>query len=112
MDYSEEAYQELLKMRAHGKILYNEQRYTESLKNLARARRTLDKESVDKAKSAVAYFLAVAEGSLKDPNMTDTMYELWGYKNKEECDKIFSEWSQRVCPEGYWAPGMQINKTK
>jgi hypothetical protein len=107
MEYSEEAYQELLKMRAHGKMLYHEERYSESLKNLAWAHRTLDKATIDKAKSAVAYFLAVAEGRLEDPNMTDTMYELWGYKNKEACDKILSEWCQRVCPEGYWMPGMK-----
>jgi hypothetical protein len=66
MDYSEEAFQELLKMRALGK-----------------------KHSASKNQ------------------MTDTMYEILGFKVKGECDKIFSEWTQRVCPEGYWMPGMK-----
>jgi len=65
MDYSEEAFQELLKMRALGK--------KHSSKN----------------------------------QMTDTMYEILGFKVKGEGDKFFSEWTQRVCPEGYWMPGMK-----
>jgi len=39
--------------------------------------------------------------------MTDTMYEILGYKVKEEGDKFYDEWRQRVCPQGYWVPGMK-----
>jgi hypothetical protein len=66
MDYSEELYQQLLKMRILGK------------KNC---------DEVHK--------------------MTDTMYEILGYKVKEEGDKFYDEWRQRVCPQGYWVPGMK-----
>ena len=69
MDYSEELYQQLLKMRALGKKKHSEQRQYQV--------------------------------------MTDTMYEILGYKEKEECDKIFNEWKQRVIPHGYWMPGMK-----
>jgi hypothetical protein len=127
MDYSEEAYQELLKMRANGKKICDEERYTESLTNLAFARKTFEaarqaydhnsteefcdlvnkaRTSVERLRNVSNYLRAVMEGKINDPNMSDTMYELRGYKEKEECDKIFSEWTQRVCPQGYWTPGM------
>jgi len=68
MEYSEQLYQELLKMRILGK-------------------KNCDEEKVKQG-------------------MTDTMYEILGYKEKQQCDKIFNEWTQRVFPQGYWAPGM------
>jgi len=70
MDYSEQLYQQLLKMRVLGKKNYDEE-------------------------------------ANKNQKMTDTMYEILGYKVKEEGDKFFNEWTQRVCPQGYWVPGMK-----
>jgi hypothetical protein len=70
MDYSEQLYQELLKMRILGKNNYDEE---------------------EKVKQVI----------------TDTMYEIRGYKVKEEGDTFFSKWTQRVCPQGYWSPGMK-----
>jgi hypothetical protein len=128
MEYSEEAYQVLLKMRSIGKKNYDEERYTQSLVDLRKADKALqeamnaykkdpsveNEEIMDhrdydvfceKIKSS--YLRDVMEGKVQDPKMTDTMYELHGYKVKEECDKAFNDWSLKFFgPEGYWVPGM------
>jgi hypothetical protein len=128
MDYSEELYHQLLKMRALGKKNYDEERYSQSLVELRKAEKALDKASdayeenptdeneeivFDRddewysANERTTWLREIMEGKRSDPKMTDTMYEIHGYKMKEESDKFFSEWSQRVCPEGYWMPGMK-----
>lgn len=128
MDYSEQAYQELLKMRFIGKKNYDEERYTNALvdlrkadKALQEARKAWEKDPSDEndeilddrefdvffAETTLSYLRDVMEGKVQDPKMTDTMYELHGYKVKEECDKAFNEWSLKFFgPDGYWTPGM------
>ena len=127
MDYSEELYQQLLKMRALGKKNYDEERYSQSLKDLRKAdkaleeaRKAWEKDPTDEneeilddrdydvfcAETMVRWRREVMDGMRSDPNMTDTMYELHGYKVKEEADKTFEQWKQRVVPQGYWMPAM------
>jgi hypothetical protein len=116
MEYSEKAYQQLLKMRANGKKNYDEWCYSQSLDDLREANNAL-KEAIDayyrdptvanEAEKIVTWRREIMEGKRSDPKMTDTMYELRGYKMKEECDKYYAEWTQRVIgPKGYWTPGM------
>jgi hypothetical protein len=103
MDYSEEAYQFLLKMRAYGKKNYDEERYSQYIKYL-RDLRDLDRTQsvLDKAD----YLRDIMDGKINDPEMTDTMYELHGYKMKEEADKFFEKFKQRICgSKGFWVPG-------
>ena len=111
MEYSEEAYQQLLKMRALGKNNYDEERYSQSLKDLRKADRALaeakkawEKNPSDEndeilddrdydvfyAENMASYLRDVMDGKIQDPNMTDTMYELHGYKVKEEADKYWN----------------------
>jgi len=107
MDYSEEAYQFLLKMRALGKKNYDEERYSQSLKDL-RDLRDLDvpQSVLEKAKKMADYLRNIMDGKIEDPEMTDTMYELHGYKMKEEADKFFEKFKQRICgSKGFWMPG-------
>jgi len=106
MDYSEEAYQFLLKMRAKGKKDYDEERYSQSIKDLHDAHHLKMPQSVlEKAKKMVYYRRDIIDGKIKDPEMTDTMYELHGYKMKEEADKFFEQWTQRFCgSKGFWMP--------
>lgn len=124
MDYNEEAYQQLLKMRANGKAQYNEDRYTESLKYLSKSHQLFEttcqiyeknntkesREIAKKVRDALEHARAVAthrrdimEGKIKDSTITDTMYELLGYNMKEECDEVIKEF---FGPAGYWMPGM------
>lgn len=107
MDYSEEAYENLIKMRELGKKDYDEERYSQSIKDLHDARNLKMAQSVlEKAKKMVYYRRDIIDGKIKDPEMTDTMYEMHGYRIKEKADKFFEEWTNRVCPKGYWTPGM------
>jgi len=124
MDYSEEAYETLLNMRTRGKASYDEDRYTESLKNLGQARKAFEKkqlayeknsteefcviakkarDTLEHARAVSTYLRGIMEGKISDATMTDTMYELHGYKIKKECDEIIKEY---FGPEGYWMPGM------
>jgi hypothetical protein len=127
MEYSEEAYQVLLKMRSIGKKNYDEERYTQSLVDLGKARKALqeamnaykkdpsveNEEIMDDRDYDVfceekksSYLRDVMEGKFQDPKMTDTMYELHGYKMKEECDDFLNKWSLEFFgTKGYWVPG-------
>ena len=129
MEYSEEAYQQLIKMRALGKKNYDEERYSQSLDDLRQANDARDEaidayyrdpteaneEIVDDrdydvfcAEYELTRRREIMEGKCSDPKMTDTMYELHGYKVKEEADKVFNDWTQRVFgSKGYWMPGMK-----
>jgi predicted ABC-type transport system involved in lysophospholipase L1 biosynthesis ATPase subunit len=127
MDYSEEAYQILLKMRSNGKQHYNQERYAKSLTALGLARRNFHNarqdceekgtrvsmehakkmsSDLEHAKAATTRLREIMEGKIKDLKMTDTMYEIMGYEIKQESEEVFNEWTARVCPEGYWMPGM------
>ena len=128
MDYSEELYQQLLKMRALGKKNYDEERYGKSLQDLRKADKALDdarraweKHPTDAnddiledrsydfycADTMVTYLRDVMDGKIQDPKMTDTMYEIRGYKMKEESDKAFSKWRLDFFgDEGYWIHGI------
>ena len=119
MDYNEEAYQKVIKARALGRKIYFEGLYSTSLKDLAWARHELqeaEKNSTDVEKArtyletrkeAVSHIRAILEGRIQEEKPNWTIYEVIGYKEMEECDRIFSDWRQRVCPEGYWMPGMK-----
>ena len=90
----------MLKMRAHGKKHYDEERYSQSLKDLRKADCDLEK-----AKKMADYLRDIMDGKIEDPEMTDTMYELHGYKIKEEGDKFFEQFKQRVFgSKGFWMP--------
>lgn len=128
MDYSEEAYQQLLKMRALGKKNYDEERYGKSLSDRRKAHEALYKATdayckdftdengkiVDDrrydlllAETQVSLFRDIIDGKRSDPNMTDTMYEMRGYKMMEEPDVTFGKWRLDFFgDEGYWIPGI------
>ena len=122
MEFSEKAYENLIKMGVLGKRIYNEERLSKALTSLAWARRALEesqanpymsmhmekaRQDVEAANATVEYYLAILDGTREDPNITSTMYEIMGYKEKEKADKAFDEYCNRVCPKGYWMPGME-----
>jgi hypothetical protein len=131
MEYSENAYQQLLKMRDLGKKNYDEERYTKSLVSLAAARQALQKamdaymkDPTDENDEIVEtrdydvfweetqamWFRDIMDGKRQDPKMTDTMYEIHGYKMKEEADKYFNAYILNTFgPKGYWTPPTQVN---
>jgi hypothetical protein len=133
MEYSEQAYQFLLKMQVNGKKNYDEERYTKSLIALANAHKALkeaikayEEDPTDENEEIVEdrdydvfweeaeseCFREIMEGKRSNPKMTDTMYAIHGYKMKDECDKILEEWTQRVLgPQGFWAPGMPVKNS-
>ena len=116
----------MLKMRAHGKKHYDEERYSQSLKDLRKADKALAEASevykmnptyengkilddrdydVFCAENMASYLRNIMDKKIKDPEMTDTMYELHGYKIKEEGDKFFEQFKQRICgSKGFWVP--------
>ena len=122
MDYSEQDYKILLKMRANGKMNYDEERYMESLKYLGKARQLFEttrhayeknnteefrviaknaRDALEHARAVSTYRRDIMEGSIQDPKATDTMYELRGYKMMEECDEIMAN---SFGSQGYWMP--------
>jgi len=127
MEYSEEAYQQLLKMRDLGKKNYDDERYSKSLISLGWARTNFEKarvnhetnntplsldlahkarDAMEHARAVATHFHEIMQGKRSDPTMTDTMYELRGYKMKEESDEIFSKWCLDFFgSKGYWTPG-------
>ena len=115
-------------MRALGKKNYDEERYGKSLSDLRKAHKALDKainasykdpndangEIVEgrrydllQAETQVTLLREIRDGKRSDPNMTDTMYEIRGYKMMEKPDVTFSKWRLDFFgDEGYWIPGI------
>lgn len=122
MEFSEKAYENLIKMGVLGKRIYNEERLSKALTSLVCARRALQeahampyistqlekaRQDLEAANATVEYYLAILDGTREDPNVTSTMYEIMGYNEKEKADKAFDEYCSGISPKGYWMPGME-----
>jgi hypothetical protein len=80
-------------------LLY-EKNNTEEFRAIAKKARN----ALEHAKAFSTHLRYIMEGKIKDSTMTDTMYEVRGYRVKEECDEIMKE---SFGPAGYWMPGMK-----